>query len=214
MKERREHEKVERSVLPRADPVQKSLPARNLRARSRGDHCYVLGRAAPGGRVTGVVPPVRVFHENPPRRAFRHHCEGRGVFSRDCWTGPRNRRRNGWTRGQLRLACISQPRKSPVRAKRTVARGQTGTINDQAECGHLQPLTPSRCNAVNGRSQGGAATARGRRRGDGISIADVQGSATPASMKSRSNGRSQANRIVAIDPLLAVAREAGVRGHH
>jgi len=54
-------------------------------------------------------------------------------FLRDCWTGPRNRRRNGWTRGQLRLACISQPRKSPVRAKRTVARGQTGTINDQAE---------------------------------------------------------------------------------
>ena len=73
----------------------------------------------------------------------------------------------------------------------------------QAVTGQLQPLTPSRCNVGNGRSQGGAAKARGRRRGDGISIADVQGSATPASMKSRSNGRGQANRIVAIDPELS-----------
>ena len=68
--------------------------------------------------------------------------------------------------------------------------------------GHLQPFMRQNIHAGNGRSQGGAAIARGCRRGNGISIADGQGLATPASMKRPSNGRKLANRIVAIDPIV------------
>ena len=39
-------------MLPRADPVQKSLPARKLRTRSRGDHRCVIGALHPGGLPT------------------------------------------------------------------------------------------------------------------------------------------------------------------
>jgi hypothetical protein len=71
--------------------------------------------------------------------------------------------------------------------------------------GQLQPSMPEGIRGGSGWSQGGAAVARGCRRGDGIFIADVQGSATPASMKSGSNGRGLANRIDPLDPLQTVA---------
>jgi hypothetical protein len=114
----------------------------------------------------------------------------------------------GYRRGtRFRKFAVSRRSKAVGDWRRAAMRRQP----PQAVTGHLQPLTPSRCNAGNGRSQGGAATARGRRRGDGISVADVQGSATPASMKSRSNGRGQANRIVAFDPERSHAKSGSSR---
>jgi len=66
------------------------------------------------------------------------------------------------------------------------------------------PFMPQKTRVGNDRSQGGAAIARGRRRGDGISIAGRQGSAAPANMKSCWNGRRLARRIDAIVLLQSV----------